>query len=134
MAEDSVNAGSQPKYKRGTHPTSLANLAPQWKPGQTGHPEGQTRPVITPAMRRFAAMSLEEVQQLAQNPGKMTAGEAIALGMIIKAATNGAFGDKTRETVLERLDGINKFVFEVSIGNTVTLNWGESPSAESQGQ
>lgn len=125
---DSVNAPTEPKYGRGENPASLANLRPAWKPGQTGHPEGQTRPVITPALRRFAAMPLDELQEVAANPGKLTGAEAIALGMIIKAATEGRMGDKTREQVIERLDGINKFVFEVQVDNAIKLNWSDAPT------
>jgi len=36
-------AKQKSKYAHGKHPNSLANLAKQWKPGQSGNPKGRKK-------------------------------------------------------------------------------------------
>ena len=97
--ELSVDAPS----KRTPHPNSLANLRPPWKPGESGNHVGERGPIVTPFMRRMADMTLEELMAL--EPKKLTLAELIAYRMLLKAATDEAWGDNTREQVLKRLDG-----------------------------
>lgn len=124
MAEtNSANEPNETKYTRGTNPRSLANLKAPWSAGTRPNPTGKRGPVITPVLQRMAVQPISELLTLAANPEHITAAEAIALMMILKASTNAKYGDKTREQVLERLDGINKLTFEVTIGNQVSLEW-----------
>lgn len=96
------------KYPRGKHPNSRRNLKP-FQPGQSGNPEGKQAagPVFTPAMRRFAAMPLPKVKELAKKPEALTMAEAIAITTLIDALTTGSFstGAKSREQVFRKLDG-----------------------------
>jgi len=98
---DSVDAPK--RSKRGTNPNSLANLRPAWKPGESGNPAGERGPIITPILRRFADMTVEELQAI--DATKLTVGQAVAYTIVVKAMTDKVFGDKTREELLKRLDG-----------------------------
>ena len=98
---------SQQKYGRGQHPNSRANLV-LWEPGVKPAVAPHTGPMVTPAMRRYAAWPLEELEELWENPPrKLTAAEAIAITTLIDALKTGSFttGAKSRELVFSRLDG-----------------------------
>ena len=59
---------------------------------------------------------LEQVES-GNPPADMTAADAIALVMIKKAITEAAWGDKTREDIIRRLDGKEADVeVEVQVG------------------
>ena len=111
--------------------TQLANLK-KFQPGQSGNPAGRPKnePLISPAMRRFAQMPLEELRAMMDRakdgdiPAGLTVAEGIALLMLKKALTNEAWGDETRKTLLERIDGAPpKTDIEVSVGVVVNLKW-----------
>lgn len=94
---------SQPKYRRGENPRSLANLKPPWKERPVTAPH--SGPMITPAMKRFAAMGLAQLENIDLN--KLTVAEAIAVTYLLDSLTTGSFstGAKSREAVTQRLDG-----------------------------
>ena len=74
-------------------------------------------------MRRLAQLPVPKLRDLIQRveagdvPKDMTVAEGIALVMLRKALTDYAWGDKTREDVLRRLDGEKPDVsVEVAVG------------------
>ena len=101
---------SAPRKPR--HPNSLANLKPAWQKGQSGNPLGAPLqgPIVTPAMRHYARMTIPELKILWENMDKLTGAEAIALTMVIDSLKTGSFttGAKSRDAVLDRLDGAVK--------------------------
>ena len=123
---------TQPKYGRGQNPLSLANLKPPWAKGVTGNSKGVTGPMIGPAIRRFAALSLEQLQALwSLSPKSITVAEAIAITTLIDALTTGSFtsGAKSREQVMDRLDGPVRPTIEVQVGVEVRLTWADGTDA-----
>jgi hypothetical protein len=85
------------------------NLIP-WKPGESGNPKGppRARPMVTPALRKFAKLPLMELVRLLADPEeqqKLTVADGIALVMLEKGLFEKAWGDKTREEIVKRLDG-----------------------------
>ena len=68
--------------KRGLHPNSLANLrltsAPIWKPGQSGHPQGES---TTACLQRIAAKPLKKPDPTTAPAKEMLAYETIAGGI-----------------------------------------------------
>ncbi len=95
-----VNSPNTPKYPRGHHPNTLANLKPAWKPGETGH-AGHTGPLITPHLRRYAQMRYPAFQEI--DTSKICVAEALALAMLTFAFQ--PKGEADRRNVLDRLDG-----------------------------
>ena len=94
-------------YSRGHNPASLANLHP-WPKGQSANPEGRkpNAPLLTPALRKLATYTLDDLQRLSHDVaalGKLTAIEAIALQQIIAAMARD--GDRARADLGDRLDG-----------------------------
>ena len=108
------------------HPVT-SHLIP-YEPGQSGNPAGRPKntPLITPAMRRMAAMPIEDlrsilaiIEQSGEVPAGFTVAEAIALTALNDALRTGAFstGAKSRELVIRRLDGeAAKLDIDVSVG------------------
>ena len=91
---------------RGTHPNSLANLAlgPKFQPGH-GNTTGARGPVITPAIRRFAGLTLPQLYAL--DGERLTVAELIAVRYLTQAMTVEQ-GDRARADVTDRLDGAVK--------------------------
>ena len=87
------------------HPNSLANLRKPWLPGETGHliPKW-TGPIVTPALRRYAA-GLTPAELRSIDLDTLRTGEAIAVTMLRLALQWSEEGDKARQQVLDRLDG-----------------------------
>ena len=94
---------TEPKYAHGKNPRSLANLRRPWKKGESGNPEGKqpVGPVITPALRRFANLSVSQFWRLPIYD--LTVAEAIAAGYLTLAMQTQ--GDRARDEVTDRLDG-----------------------------
>lgn len=93
------------KVGRGRNPNSLKNLKPFPK-GVSGNPgRVPAGPMVTPALRRFAAMTLPELKALDKET--MTGADAIAFTYIMDSLTTGSFstGAKSRDAVTTRLDG-----------------------------
>lgn len=80
---------------------------PAWQPGQSGNPAGRPKnePMITPKIRHYLAMSLDQLGELYEKRGELPAADAIALVMIHKAITDRPWGDGTRDALLNRVDG-----------------------------
>src|SRR3990167_5482984 len=87
-----------------------------YQPGQSGNPAGRPKntPLVTPAMRRMAALPIEDMRHVLSEmeatghvPAGFTVAEAIALTLLNDSLKTGAFttGAKSRDTVIERLDG-----------------------------
>lgn len=97
------------RYKRGTHPRSLANLEKgTWKKGQSGNPVGKpaSGPVITPHLRRFAQMQTIELLNMPQEVlDRLTPAEMVAYKIICEAMTSGPGMQHSTRELLERLDG-----------------------------
>ncbi len=112
-------------YKRGTNPRSLANLRPSWLPGESGNAGGHRSPLITPAMRRYAAWTATELVELAADESrasKLPMADVIAITMLLKAARDLAGGDRAREFVTERLDGpLSRAEVDVAVGVQVIV-------------
>src|SRR3990167_7121156 len=95
---------------------------PAWPAGVSGNPAGRPKnvPLITPRMRHYAEMSYLQLLDLAQDQSKLDtlpAKDVIAITMLVKAMKEVAWGDKTREDVLRRLDGEKPDVeVEVNVG------------------
>lgn len=102
------------------HPVT-AHLSP-WQPGESGNPAGRPKntPLITPAMRHYAEMSYLDLLALANDQAaldRLPMKDVIAITMLVKAAKEVAWGDKTREDVIKRLDGEKADVsVDVSVG------------------
>ncbi len=91
----SQNSVVKPKYPRGQHPNSRANLGPpRWKPGETGNPEG---------------CSLKAVLIMALNRGLVPPKpDAPAKELLIYTQLMQAIKDKdtyTQSQIWERLEG-----------------------------
>lgn len=94
---------------RQMHPNSLANLRPL-QPGETLlNPHNTRGPLVTPAMRKLAAMDYGTL--LAMDPARLNMAERIARQVLLDAAETalqpfvGGNVAKSREQVLARLDG-----------------------------
>ena len=119
------------EYARGKNPKSLANLRPAWQKGESGNVVG-TDTKITPHIRRFAALPIDTLRELSQKPEKLTVGEAIAMTLLTAALKTGSFstGAKSRDTVLDRLDGPTaKLDVSVAVSTTVELTWHDGSRA-----
>ena len=108
---------------------------PAWQKGQSGNPAGRppTTPVVTPRIRRYLDLPMHELRDLLDRvkvgdvPDDMKAADALALMMIKKALTDTAWGDGTRDTIIERLDGKAASVeVDVQVGVAVNLKWSDS--------
>ena len=87
------------------NPNSLANLRPR-KPGEgVKNPNGVRGPLITPALRKFAHLTLPELYEL--DGTKLTIGELIAVRYLAESMAVGS-GDRARADVTDRLDGAVK--------------------------
>lgn len=117
------------KYPRGKNPRSLANLSKAWQKGESGNPAGRplSGPVITPAMRRFADLSVNELFRL--DVAKLTVAENIAVRYLIESLQTGY--DRSSAEVIERLDGKVKEVKEISgkDGAPIKLTWDDGSPA-----
>ena len=130
MAMDAEPA-SVPIYGRGQNPRSLANLKPPWEPGTRPRPY-VSGPMIGPAIRKFAALSLEQLQALwSLSPKSITVAEAIAITTLIDALTTGVLttGHRSRQQVMDRLDGPVAPAIEVQVGVEVKLKWQDGVDA-----
>src|SRR3990167_6210390 len=133
-----AESASQPKYRRGQNPRALANLTPPWTkadgPNPAPPPPNAYRgPIITPALRRLAAMPMADLRELLGTieegdvPAGFTVAEAIALVSVKKALTDSTWGDKTREYITERIDGKAAEVeVNVNVGVGVVLKWDDN--------
>ena len=112
-----------------------------YQPGQSGNPAGRPKntPLITPAMRRMAAMPIEDLRAVlavlestGEVPKGYTVAEAIALTAIRDALRTGVktTGAQSRELVIKRLDG-EKADVEVSVNIAVgiALRWDDGEEA-----
>ena len=134
MPDESASA---PKYRRGENPRSLANLRPPWT--QETRPDAAPRgPLVGPALKRFAAMPMEELQVLlaqveeGKPPRGMTVAEGLALVLIRDAFTAGVMttGSKSRELLFERVDGApEKTAVRVDVAVGVNLQWADGEPA-----
>src|SRR3990167_2343367 len=123
-----TNSAGQPKPR---HPNSLANLRPPWQAGvKPANPHNTKGPLITPALRKFAEMPMAELRSLldmataGEVPASLTVAEGIALVALKKALTDEIWGDKARDTVIERLDGRAASVeVDVNVGIAINLKW-----------
>lgn len=88
--------------KRGQHPNSRANLIP-FKAGQSGNPKGTPGPKITPLIRKYLEMPVEDFLRLDQ--AKLTTAELTAYGIVWEACQHGPQFVRGRDIVLERIDG-----------------------------
>lgn len=110
-----------------------AHLLPAWQPGQSGNPAGRPKntPLITPRIREYLTMSMEEIGGLYERRMELPAADAIALVMIHKAITERAFGDATRDSLMNRVDGAAggdvNLQLEVNVG--VSLVWSDGDKA-----
>lgn len=109
-----------------------------WQPGQSGNPAGRPKntPLVSPALRRFAEMPVIELRELlnavTENavPEGLTVAEALALVMIKKGLTEVAWGDGTRDKIIERIDGkAADTSVTVNVGVQVNLGWSDGQSA-----
>lgn len=96
----SDSAGA-PKYKRGTHPQSLANLKPPWAPGYNGNPTGLKGPMITPRIQYLLGMDAEELSRWRPK----TAADVVAWRYVQEAMAGGLLSERGRQEVIERIDG-----------------------------
>lgn len=127
MAESEITA-KVTKYKRGENPRSLANLVPVPK-GFALNPEGKgaNSPKISPIIRRFADMPYAEFAKL--NPKTLTMAELVAWKIYMDAIDDEGYqaGTKSRDTLLDRVDGKPKGDPEESKGDTniqvVVTSW-----------
>lgn len=118
-----TESASAPKYGLGQNPRSLANLKPPWGKGENPNGMGARGPLITPHLKRLAQRGMTDLLELAADPRGLTGAETVALMLLMKAATDARGGDKAREQVLERLDGLNKLTFEVMVADEIKLGW-----------
>ena len=115
------------------HPP-LENLI-QWQPGQSGNPAGRPKnePLITPRLRRFAQMMPAEIQALveARDRNELCVADAMALTMLEKAIKDKEWGDRTRETIIARLDGEpdKNLGLSVEVNVGVKLAWSDGEQA-----
>lgn len=130
----SENTERPVKYAPGRHPNTLANLKP-FPPGVSGHPgKSFTGPMVTPAIRRFAHMTLSQLK--AMDHAKLNVAEAIAVTYLLDALQTGSFstGAKSRAEVTERLDGPTgkggDTNIQVNGGQVVVTNWGPRKADE----
>ena len=101
MTEQSEVSLASTKYARGMNPASRANLK-MWPKGVSGNP-GQGVPVITPAIRRLALLSTEELMAL--EIGKLKLPEAVAVTYWLNALDEEK-GARSRSELTDRLDGV----------------------------
>lgn len=95
-------------YGRGEHPNARAT---QFKPGESGNPAGHPKnePLITPRLRRFLQMTPPELDEMfaLKRAGQLIMADVLALS-ILERATKSEWGDKMREIVIDRVDGVQK--------------------------
>ena len=105
MVKASEADAFSPKWPPGKHPNSLANLKTKWRPGESGNPAGRAPigPLVTPALRRYAALTAREFFALDLYTG-CTMAEVVAAALLTRAMERE--GDKARAQVLDRLDGV----------------------------
>lgn len=89
--------------KRPMNPSSLANLRPPWKKGESGTPLGKQTigPRITPVLRRYADLQVFELYRLPIHT--LTLAEAMAAAIWMLSLQEQ--GDRARQMILDRLDG-----------------------------
>lgn len=112
-----------------SNPNASLNVEPyRFAPGVSGNPGGRPREVITPLLRKYAGMTIAELREHLQDPRRdqLTAAEVIAIGMLVKAGSDAMFGDKTRDQVIDRLDGKVQDSPPASVGK-VTINYNVRP-------
>mgnify|MGYP001607098362 FL=1 len=99
---DIVVSGTQekPRYRRGQHPNSRANLHP-FEKGSAPNPNGNSGPFILPRLRRMASMTYAELMAL--NPEKLVLAELEARRRWLAALEPDGWRD--RNALEERLDG-----------------------------
>ena len=132
MAESEITA-KVTKYKRGENPRSLANLVPVPK-GVALNPNGNGAhtPKISPIIRRFADMPYSEFAKI--NPKALTMAELVAWKIYMDAIDDEGYqaGTKSRDTLLDRVDGKPKGDPEAEKGDTniqiVVTSWPGQPS------
>lgn len=118
-----VESAVTPKYKRGQHPNSRANLKAPWQPGMAPNPNPGLGLRIKPALQRFSDMTVEDFKKL--DLKKCTVAEMVALQSLQKAAFDAEFGDRMRIFVTERMDGAEDKNGgpTVQVNTQVNVNW-----------
>ncbi len=116
--------------QRGTHPNSLANLK-SWTKATRPVPT-PTGPIVTPALRRLAALLPPEFMR--QSRDKMTMGENVAWVLLWLGTQPEAPGsERARTEVLNRLDGMLKpdVVINAEAGSQVAVGlvWSDGEQA-----
>ena len=102
---------AQTRYRRGTHPNSLANLAPPIQPGEVRNPKGRSAKVFYPSewMRIMTGWKVAQLDAVLDDP-KAPAGKLIAARQVRLAVETGAdipiavVGDSA-DRVMDRTEG-----------------------------
>ena len=134
MAESTQTVVKNKAKRTQTNPNSLANLRPA-KPGEVRNPKGYggNQPKISPIIRRFADMPYAEFAKI--NPKALTMAELVAWKIYMDAIDDEGYqaGTKSRDTLLDRVDGKPKGDPEEAKGDTniqvVVTSW---PGQQSQ--
>ena len=77
---DGIGTENRIASRRGTHPNSLANLRPPWKPGDVPNPKGRPTAgaVVKEHWNALAGLSQVEIEQIAADPHQSIARRAAA--------------------------------------------------------
>ena len=102
-----MESANNPKYRRGEHPISRANLMAPWKSGWQGNPHPPTGPRVTPRIKRMLDMTPAEFFRLELK----TVADVVAAGYVFEAMQSGF--DRGRQEVIERADGRVPALIEV---------------------
>lgn len=83
---------------------NIENLAPQWRPGQSGNPKGRPKGIvsITDTLRKVIEKKMETIDPVTKNKDRKKIKEIIALALVGKALK----GDvRAIQEMLDRLEG-----------------------------
>ena len=114
----------KPRYRRGQHPNSRANLV-LFEKGLAPNPNGNSGPFILPRLRRMAAMTLPELMALDVN--KLCLAELEARRRWLMALDPDGWRD--RNALEDRLDGPAGKAADVEVAVAVQVLWQDGTPA-----
>lgn len=110
---------------RGKNPNSRMNLRP-YEPGHAPTNGIHSGPMVTPALRRLAALQPSEVETLME-AGGLNSAEMVAAKLILAVLEGSDRGSKARDQLMNRLDGEpEKSTPAIAVQVNLTWNDGES--------
>lgn len=124
IADDAIPRTGEIIDGRGKHPNSRMNL----KPFEPGHPpvgNAHSGPMVTPALRKLAALMPDALEDLMAG-GTLNNAEMVAAQLIIAVLEGSDRGSKARDQLMNRLDGEpEKSTPAIAVQVNLTWNDGE---------